>query len=213
MPTILSVNFGREFSGGGGGEKHGSNQQVLNPTPLNPTPATCHKRKRKLRCSFRKVALQKLHLTPSCAAASEKLHCNIAKAALQESGAFLPLSCGFQAPTFRHPRLGSAEVKVAGKVCWRNSLRNLWAIRLEVRFPRPSTGLGACAMTTKFLDNKICTFKNLLSWRFPRKQAFWDDFLLCPQGPPPPLGVKSLCLNCETKTFLLGQFSPILADF
>ena len=36
-------------------------QQVLNPTPLNPTPATCHKRKRKLRCSFRNAALQKLH--------------------------------------------------------------------------------------------------------------------------------------------------------
>ena len=45
--------------------------------------------------------------------------------------------------------------------------------------------LGACAMTTKFLDNKICTFKILLSWRFPRKQAFWDDFPLCPQGPAP----------------------------
>ena len=47
--------------------------------------------------------------TRSCAAANEKLHCNIEKAALQESGAFLPLSCGFQAPTFRHPRLGPAE--------------------------------------------------------------------------------------------------------
>ena len=40
-------------------------------------------------------------------------------------------------------------------------------------------------MTTKFLDNKISTFKILLSWRFPRKQAFLDDFPLCPQGPPP----------------------------
>ena len=45
----------------------------------------------------------------SCAAANEKLHSNIEKAALQESGAFLPLSCGFQAPTFRHPRLGLAD--------------------------------------------------------------------------------------------------------
>ena len=34
---------------------------------------------------------------------------NIEKAALQESGAFLPLSCGFQAPTFRHPHLGPAD--------------------------------------------------------------------------------------------------------
>ena len=40
-------------------------------------------------------------------------------------------------------------------------------------------------MTTKFLDTKICTFKMLLSWRFPRKQASLDDFPLCPQAPPP----------------------------
>ena len=45
----------------------------------------------KLRCSKRKTALQHW------------------KAALQESGAFLPLSCGFQAGTFRLPRLGPAE--------------------------------------------------------------------------------------------------------
>ena len=93
----------------------------VNPTHLNPTPATCHKRKRKLLCNFRNAALQKLHcnfsifcsaeviLTKSCAAASENLQCNIEKAALQESGAFLPLSCGFQAPRLRHPRLGPAE--------------------------------------------------------------------------------------------------------
>ena len=36
--------------------------------------------------------------TQSCAAISKKLHCNIEKAALQEGVAFLPLSCGFQAP-------------------------------------------------------------------------------------------------------------------
>ena len=35
-------------------------------------------------------------------ATNEKPHWNIEKAALQESGAFLPLSCGFQAPTFLH---------------------------------------------------------------------------------------------------------------
>ena len=44
--------------------------------------------------------------------------------------------------------------------------------------------VGACAMTTKFLDNKICTFEMLLSWRFPRLAAFWDDFPLRPQPPP-----------------------------
>ena len=48
-------------------------------------------------------------LTKSCAAASEKLQCDIEKAALQESGAFLLLSCGFQALTFRHTGLGPAD--------------------------------------------------------------------------------------------------------
>ena len=45
--------------------------------------------------------------------------------------------------------------------------------------------LKACAMTTNF-DNTIGTFKNLLSWRFPRKTVFWDDVPLCPPMPPPP---------------------------
>ena len=39
-------------------------------------------------------------------------------------------------------------------------------------------------MTTKFLDNKICTSKSLLSWRLPRKTAFLDDSPRCPQMPP-----------------------------
>ena len=37
--------------------------------------------------------------------------------------------------------------------------------------------IGVCVMATKFLDNKICTFKILLSWRFPRKKLgadFWE---------------------------------------
>ena len=55
---------------------------------------------------------------------------------------------------------------------------------LPVTIPRimglESPEIGACAMTTKFLDNKICTFKIVLSWRFPRKTAFWDDFPLLP---------------------------------
>ena len=40
-------------------------------------------------------------------------------------------------------------------------------------------------MTTKVLDNKNCTFKILLSWRFPRKTAFWTTFLSAPLSPPP----------------------------
>ena len=66
-----------------------------------------------LECCAAEVALQhwlfcsaEVILTKSCAAASEKLHCNIGKAALQESGAFLPLSCRFPAG-FKPPRLGT----------------------------------------------------------------------------------------------------------
>ena len=56
------------------------------------------------------------HFYQSCAATSEKLQCNQHwKAASQESGAFLPLSRGLQAPTFRHPRLGPADEGGIGK--------------------------------------------------------------------------------------------------
>ena len=43
----------------------------------------------------------------------------------------------------------------------------------------------ACAMTTKFLDNSNFTFTLLLSWRFPRKTAFWGNSLLHPPCPTP----------------------------
>ena len=91
------------------------------PHPSKPHPCNMPQAKTEvalqfLECCAAEVALQhwpfcsaEVILTKSCAATSEKLHCNIGKAALQESGAFLPLSCGFQAPTFRHPRLGPAE--------------------------------------------------------------------------------------------------------
>ena len=48
--------------------------------------------------------------------------------------------------------------------------------------------LGACATTTKFLDNKLSTFKFLLSWRLPRKNSVLDDLPLCPLifNPPEP---------------------------
>ena len=39
-------------------------------------------------------------------------------------------------------------------------------------------------MTTKCLDNKIFTFKILLSWRFPRKIALWTIFLSAPLPTP-----------------------------
>ena len=48
-----------------------------------------------------------------------------------------------------------------------------------------SKDVGACAITTKCLDDKICTFKILFSWRFPRKKAFWTIFLSAPNAPAP----------------------------
>ena len=88
---------------------------------LNPTPATCHKQNgscaavfgmlRCRNCTATSAFLHcRSHFDQKLRCSKRKLHCNIEKAALQESGAFLPLSCGFQAPTFRHPRLGPAEV-------------------------------------------------------------------------------------------------------
>ena len=101
------------------------------PHPCNMPPATTDVALQFLECCAEEVALQHslfcsadVILTKSCAAANETLHCNIAKAALQESGAFLPLSCGCQAPTCRHPRLRPAEspdLLLARNYCLNNS--------------------------------------------------------------------------------------------
>ena len=63
--------------------------------------------------------------------------------------------------------------------------------------------LGACAMTTKFLDHRICAFKILLSWHFPTKKrnSVLDDFPLCPHSIPPPL---------KTAIFIFIVVSPPL---
>ena len=42
------------------------------------------------------------------------------------------------------------------------------------------------AQSTKFLDNKICSFEMLLWRRFPRKNSILDYFPLCPQCALPP---------------------------
>ena len=91
------------------------------PHPSKPRPCNMPQAKTEValqfsECCAAEVLLQHwpfcnadVILTKSCTAASERLQCNIDKAALQESGAFLPLSCGLQAPTSRHPRLGPAD--------------------------------------------------------------------------------------------------------
>ena len=76
-------------------------------------------------------------------------------------------------------------------------------------------------MTTKFLDNTFFKFKFVLSWRFPRKRAFWDDFPLCP--PLRPLKNRKLyfyCLRRAKSGWMLNggvsQFvpkCPVLASF
>ena len=86
-------------------------------------------------CCAAEVALQhslfysvEVISTKNCTAANEKLHCNFKEAALQKSGAFLPLPCGFQAPTFRHPRLGLADrwgtPKIRGQELWKSGTCN-----------------------------------------------------------------------------------------
>ena len=59
--------------------------------------------------------------------------CNIEKAALQESGAFLPLSCGFQAPTFRNPRFGPADLS-CDRFPARRLLHSFGAFRFMAHF-------------------------------------------------------------------------------
>ena len=79
------------------------------PTPLNPSPAICHKRQ-KSRCNFRKVALQKLHCNIRFSSRfDQKLRCNKPKMCCNIEKAALPLSCGFQAPTSRNPRSRPAD--------------------------------------------------------------------------------------------------------
>ena len=58
-------------------------------------------------------------------------------------------------------------------------------------------------MTTKFLDNKICTFIILLLRNFPRKKnSVLDDFPLCPQGLPP----------SKSENFIFIVVSPSLIE-
>ena len=163
-----------------------------------PSEGARHKRKQKLRCSLQKAVLQKLHCNipfsavrksvlpeaalqraKNCTATLKKLRC-------RKSGAFLPLSCGFPAPTLRHPCLGPAESR---------AILGIAAMLLQIVVEwvtKPISLLGACAMTTKSLDNKIGTFKILLSWRFPRKAVSWTIFLSAPKASPPSKGENNI---------------------
>ena len=113
------------------------------PKPHSSKPHPCNMPQVKtevalqfLECCAAETALQHLLVffsadvicTKSCAATSEKQHCNIEIAALQERGAFLPLSCGFQAPTFRHPRFGLADFGASNRE--RNTRTNFFLHRL-----------------------------------------------------------------------------------
>ena len=117
-PPPCRVMAVRTFGSGTTAQK---TQQVPKPHPSKPHPCNMPPAETEValqfsECCAAETALQhwlfcsaEVIWTKSCAAANEKLHCNIEKAALQESGAVLPLSCGLQAPTFRHPRFGPAE--------------------------------------------------------------------------------------------------------
>ena len=62
------------------------------------------------------------------------------------------------------------------------------ALNLSCNGTLHRTSVGACAMTTKFLDNIISTFKILLSWRFhekKKKNSVFGRFSSLPPRPPP----------------------------
>ena len=60
-------------------------------------------------------------------------------------------------------------------------------------------------MTTKFLDNKIFTFKFLLSWRFPRKIAFWRIFLSAPLPTPPLKNANFIFIVVSLSLIIIGN--------
>ena len=102
-------------------------QEALNPKPLNPTLCNMPQAKTEvcaaifgmLRCRSCTATFACLQCGSDLNNFDQKLRCrrkmqrNIDKVELQESGACLPLSCGFQAPMFRPPGLGPAETCVS----------------------------------------------------------------------------------------------------
>ena len=116
--------------------------------------------------------------TKSCAAANEKLHCNIEIAALQESGAVLPLSCWFQAPTFRHPRFGLAEpcdkfltrplsTGAPLAVRWHKKIKCL-ALKVIVSYSVSEVGF--------YKSSRRIPFKTSKKWSFEVIYMFWGYF-------------------------------------
>ena len=59
-------------------------------------------------------------------------------------------------------------------------------------------------MTTKLLDNKICTFKILLSWHFPREKQRFGRYSSLPPFPSPPQRRK-FYFYCRLAFFMLGD--------
>ena len=151
------------------------------PDPSKPHPCNMPQAKTEValqfsECCAAETALQhwlfcsaEVIWTKSCAAANEKLHCNIEKAALQESGAFLPLSCGFQAPTFRHPRFGPAD----DQRCWR--IRERSPSRCDRSFCPFSPQNAAPALTVSQVALQRCNVNFLarfLGWIL--EGEFWE---------------------------------------
>ena len=100
------------------------------PTPLNPTPATCHKRKTEVALQFpescaAEVALR-MYILFSAVWMSffyQQLRCNKRRTALQDRKSCVArdvaLSCRFQAPTFRLVRglLGTGRTPPSNPPC------------------------------------------------------------------------------------------------
>ena len=144
--------------------------------------------------------------TKSCAAANEKLQCNIEKAALQKSGVFLPLSCGFQAPAFRHPHLGLAE---RGHIRQNRPFTKppfcfLWTLKI---LGKEGTNAQKCKETGKqiFKESQTCTkswspFCVAFAPLFPKPKGEWS---FSGAGNPP---LRISCMNpLFSPTGKLGQ--------
>ena len=165
-------------------------QEVLNPTPLNPTPATCHKRKRKLRCNFWNAALQKLHCnigfsamrtsfvpkvalqqTKNCTATSKSLRCRK-----------VALSWRFPAG-FKPPRLGTHVSDLLSNRKSQKSLRFRCAEEWDLW---PWANVRTTPPKQNLFRNKICLGPLYLSGLSPRlrhcRRTSTPRSSWCPKG-------------------------------
>ena len=85
----------------------------------------------------------------------------------------------FDGPAIRNANRGDTHESICRNFSICMTFERCARIASNLRFAI----LGACTITT-FLDNQICNFKFLLSWRFQRKQRVFERFSSLPPMPP-----------------------------